>query len=468
MSARVKTDKVTGERVYDDIVAAIGHTPIVRLNRLGRDTGATLYAKLEYMNPGASIKDRIAVQMILDAEREGKLKPGGTIIECTSGNTGMGLAMAGAVRGYRTILVMPDKVSNEKIKALRAFGARVISTPTAVAPDDPRSYYSVAQRLNREIPNSFLANQYHNPSNPESHYRTTGPEVWDAFGDTLDAVVIATGTGGTISGMGRYLKERKPSIRMVLIDPVGSILYDYFKTREIMKSFKTYKVEGFGEDFIPTSLNIDLVDDCYQVTDKECFLTARELTRKEGLFTGGSGGGAVCGAIKFAQEHPECKTILVILPDSGSRYLSKVYDDDWLRENSFLDDEETFGRLRDLMERQDQHLITARPGDEVKAIIRLMKQHGISQLPVLEGDRLVGIISEGDLVQALLHDPEIINRPIEGLVDQSYVVVPPDTPLTRLAAIFSEGKVAIVVEQGKVRSLVTKIDLIDHMAGQLR
>ena len=456
------------ERVYDDIVAAIGHTPIVRLNKLGRDTGATLYAKLEYMNPGASIKDRIAVQMIHDAEKQGKLKPGGTIIECTSGNTGMGLAMAGTVRGYRTILVMPDKVSEEKIKALRAFGARVITTPTAVAPDDPRSYYSVAQRLNREIPNSFLANQYHNPSNPAAHYATTGPELWEAFGDKLDAVVIATGTGGTISGIGKYLKERKPSIRMVLIDPVGSILYDYFKTREVMKSFKTYKVEGFGEDFIPGSLNIDLVDDCYQVTDKECFLTARELTRKEGLFTGGSGGGAVCGAIKFAKEHPECKTILVILPDSGSRYLSKVYDDDWLRENSFLDDEETFGRLSDLMERQEQTLITARPEDEVKGIIRLMKQHGISQLPVLDKDRLVGIISEGDLVQALLHDPEIINRPIEELVDQSYVIVPPDTPLTRLAAIFGEGKVAIVVEQGKVRGLITKIDLIDHMAGQLR
>ena len=478
MSAKVKSerppatalpgDRPAGERIYDDIVAAIGHTPIVRLNRLGRDTGASLYCKLEYLNPGASIKDRIAIQMILDAEKEGQLKPGGTIIECTSGNTGMGLAMAGTVRGYRTILVMPDKVSSEKIKALRAFGARVITTPTAVAPEDPRSYYSVAQRLNREIPNSFLANQYHNPSNPAAHYATTGPEIWDAFGDRLDAVVIATGTGGTITGIGRYLKERKPSVRMVMIDPVGSILYDYFKTREVMKSFKTYKVEGFGEDFIPGSLHIDLVDDCYQVTDKECFLTARELTRREGLFTGGSGGGAVCGAVKFAKEHPECRTILVILPDSGSRYLSKVYDDDWLRENSFLDDEETFGRLSDLMERQDQHLITARPEDEVKAIIRLMKQHGISQLPVLAGDRLVGIISEGDLVQALLHDPEIINRPIEGLVDQSYTVVPPDTPLTRLAAIFGEGKVAIVVEDGKVRSLVTKIDLIDHMAGQLR
>jgi cystathionine beta-synthase len=454
--------------VYDDIIAAIGRTPFVRLNRLGRDTGATFYAKLEYLNPGASIKDRIAVQMIRDAETDGRLKPGGTLIECTSGNTGMGLAMAGAVRGYRTILVMPDKVSTEKIKALRAFGARVITTPTAVAPDDPRSYYSVAQRLNREIPNSFLTNQYDNPSNPEAHYRTTAPEIWEAFGDRLDAVIVATGTGGTITGLGRYLKERKPSIRMVLIDPVGSILYEYFKTRQVAKSFKTYKVEGFGEDFIPGSLNIEMVDDCYQVTDKECFLTARELTRKEGLFTGGSGGGAVCGAVNFAKEHPECRTIVIILPDSGSRYLSKVYDDDWLRENSFLDDEESYGRLSDLMERQQQTLITAAPGDEVQKIIRLMKQHGISQLPVLDGDKLLGIISESDLVQALLRDHENIDRPIDGLIDQSYVVVPPDTPLQRLAAIFGEGKVALVQEGGKVRGLVTKIDFIDHMAGQMR
>jgi cystathionine beta-synthase len=454
--------------VFDDIIAAIGRTPFVRLNRIGRDTGAALYAKLEYLNPGASIKDRIAVQMIRDAEKDGRLKPGGTLIECTSGNTGMGLAMMGAVRGYRTILVMPDKVSTEKIKALRAFGARVITTPTAVSPDDPRSYYSVAQRLNRETPNSFLTNQYDNPSNPEAHYRTTGPELWEAFGDRLDAVVVATGTGGTISGIGRYLKERKPSIRMVLIDPVGSILYEYFKTRQVAKSFKTYKVEGFGEDFIPGSLNIEMVDDCYQVTDKECFLTARELTRKEGLFTGGSGGGAVCGAVKFAKEHPECRTLVVILPDSGSRYLSKVYDDDWLRENSFLDDEESYGRLSDLIERQQQTLITAAPGDEVKKIIRLMKQHGISQLPVLDGDRLLGIISEGDLVQALLRDPENIDRPIDGLIDQSYVVVPPETPLARLAAIFGEGKVALVQDGGKVRGLVTKIDFIDHMAGQMR
>jgi len=454
--------------VYDDVVAAIGNTPMVRLNHLGRETGATFYAKLEYLNPGNSIKDRIAIQMVLDAEAAGILKPGGTIIECTSGNTGMGLAMVACVRGYRSILVMPDKVSSEKIKALRAFGARVITTPTAVAPEDPRSYYSVASRLNKEIPNSFFANQYHNESNPVSHYRTTGPEIWDQLGGKVDAVVAATGTGGTLTGIGRYLKEKKPAVRMVLVDPVGSILYDYFKTREITKSFKTYKAEGFGEDFIPSALDIEVVDDCYQVTDKECFMTARELTRREGLFTGGSGGGAVCGAVKFAKEHPECRNIVVILPDSGSRYLSKVYDDDWLRENSFLDDEEALGLLRDLVERQHQQLITASPGDGMKAIIQIMKKHGISQLPVLDGGKLIGIISEGDLVDALLKDPENIERPISGLVDQNYVVVPPDTPVARLAAIFGEGKVALIEEGGVVRGLVTKIDFIDHMAAKMR
>ena len=408
------------------------------------------------------------MQMVDDAERQGVLKPGGTIVECTSGNTGLGLAMVGAIRGYRTILVMPDKVSSEKIKALRAFGAKVITTPTAVAPEDPRSYYAVARRIAAETPNCLFANQYNNPSNPESHARTTGPEIWEQLGDTVDAVVAAGGTGGTITGIGRYLKSRKRSIRMVLIDPVGSILYDYFKTGEVSKSFKTYKAEGFGEDFIPGSLDIKVVDDCYQVTDQECFLTARELTRKEGLFTGGSGGGAVCGAIKFARDHPECRTIVVILPDSGSRYLSKVFDDDWMRENSFLDEEDAYGRLKDMVDRQKRPLIAARPGDGVQTIITLMKKHGISQLPVLDGDRLLGIISEVDLLNALLGDPAAVDRPVADLVDQNYVLVPSDTPVRKLAAVFAEGKVALVQEQGKIRAVMTKIDLIDHVAGLMK
>jgi cystathionine beta-synthase len=456
------------DNVFEDVIAAIGRTPLIRLNHLGKDVGATIYAKLEYVNPGNSVKDRIAVQMVDDAERAGQLKPGGTIVECTSGNTGMGLALVGAARGYRTIFVMPDKVSGEKIKALRAFGAKVITTPTAVSPEDPRSYYSVARRISDETPNCFFANQYHNASNPEAHFRTTGPEIWEQTGGTVDAIVVATGTGGTLTGIARYIKPMKPSIRMVLIDPIGSILYDYFKTKTITSTFKTYKVEGFGEDFLPTTLDFQYVTDCYQVTDKECFLTARELTRKEGLFSGGSAGGAVCGAIKFARDHPECRTIVVILPDSGSRYLSKVYDDDWLRENSFLDDEAAFGRLNDIVQQQKHPLITARPGDGVQTIIKLMKKHGISQIPVLDGDRLLGIISEIDLLNALVKDPASVDRPVVDLVDQNYTLVPPDAPVNRLVPVLSEGKVALVQEGGKIRAVVTKIDLISHVASLMR
>src|SRR5262245_50918867 len=454
--------------IFEDISQAIGRTPLVRLNRIGRETGATFYAKLEYTNPGHSVKDRIAVQMIDDAERAGTLKPGGAIIECTSGNTGMGLAMVGAARGYRMVFVMPDKVSDEKIKALRAFGAKVVTTPTAVSPDDPRSYYSVAKRISAQTPNSFFANQYHNKSNPEAHYRTTGPEIWEQTQGKVDAVVVATGTGGTLSGIARYIKERKPSVKFVLIDPVGSILYDYFKTKQIIATFKTYKVEGFGEDFLPTTLDFSFVDECYQVTDKECFLTARELTRKEGLFSGGSAGGAVCGAIKFAKEHPDCRTIVVILPDSGSRYLSKVYDDDWLRENSFLDDESAYGHLKDLVERQRHPVITAESSDGVQDVIRLMKKHGISQLPVMDRKKLVGMISEVDPLNALLKDPDSVDRPVGDLVDQNYVLVPPDTPVGKLAAIFTQGKVALVQENDRIAAVVTKIDLIDHMTAAMR
>jgi cystathionine beta-synthase len=453
---------------FDNVAAAIGRTPLVRLNQIGRDTGATFLAKLEYLNPGHSIKDRIAVQMVDDAERAGILKPGGTIVECTSGNTGMGLAMVGAARGYRTVFVMPDKVSGEKIKALRAFGAKVITTPTAVAPDDPRSYYSVARRISERTSNCFFANQYHNPSNPEAHYRTTGPEIWEQTGGTVDAVVVATGTGGTISGIGRYLKERKPSVRMALVDPVGSILYDYFKTRKITSTFKTYKVEGFGEDFLPTALDFAMVDDCYQVDDRECFATARELTRREGLFSGGSAGGAVCGAVKFARDHPEARTIVIILPDSGSRYLSKLYDDDWMRENSFLDEEEAYGRLRDVIGKQKRRLIAAAPNDGIQTIIDLMRKHGISQLPVLDRDRLVGMISEVDLMSALLKDPGSVDRPVAEMVEQNFEIVPPDTPTARLAKIFSEGKVALVQEDNAIIAVLTKIDLIAHMAGVMK
>lgn len=453
--------------VYEDIVALIGRTPIVRLNRMGRDTGATFYAKLEYLNPGASTKDRIAVQMVADAEKSGKLRPGGTIVECTSGNTGMGLALVAAARGYKSVFVMPDKVSAEKVKALRAFGARVVTTPTAVAPDDPRSYYSVARRISEETPNAFFANQYWNPSNPLAHELTTGPEIWEQMGDVLDAVVIAAGTGGTITGIGKVLKKHKPSIRMVGIDPVGSIYYEYWKTGKYPEMMKTYKVEGFGEDHIPGTIDFKYIDEIVQVDDRECFVTTRELTRTEGLFAGGSGGGVVAGAIKWARAHPEAKTILIVLPDSGSRYLSKIFDDDWMRANEFLEDAASRGTVADLVSKRRVPMVTARPGDSVHAVITLMNKHGISQVPVIDGEKLIGVIQEVTLLQAMLDDPATPDRPVADMVAHKYTVVTPETPVTKLATVFTSGNVALVQEGARYTAIITNIDLIDFLAGVL-
>jgi len=452
------------ENVHDDVVELIGNTPIVRLNRIKPASGATLYAKLEYLNPGSSIKDRIALQMILDAERDGTLKPGGSIVECTSGNTGMGLALVGTVRGYRTILVMPDKVSSEKIKSLRAFGARVITTPTAVAPDDPRSYYSVARRISEETPNCFFANQYQNPSNPLSHENTTGPEIIRQMGDVLDAVVIASGTGGTITGIGRVVKRHRPEIQMVCVDPIGSIYYDFWRTGRIPPDPKTYMVEGFGEDFMPATIDFSMIDEVVQVSDKECFVMTRELTRKEGLFTGGSGGGAVAGALKWAEAHPDAKHVLILLPDSGSRYLSKVFDDQWLKENSFLEADQTAGTVADVLAGTNHNLISVSTADGVQDVIALMKRHGVSQIPVLDEGDLVGMITEIRLLQAMLDDPANVDRPVKELVEKHYEEVATDTPISRLSRIFSDGKVAVVKDGSRATAILTQIDLIDYLA----
>ena len=448
---------------YDNILELSGNTPIVRLNKLVPATGATLYAKLEYMNPGSSIKDRVAIQMVLDAEEAGLIKPGGTLVECTSGNTGMGLAIVGSVKGYRVVLVMPDKVSDEKIKALRAFGARVITAPTAVAPEDPRSYYSVARRIAEETDNCFFANQYQNQSNPAAHEKTTGPEIWEQMGGSLDAVVIATGTGGTITGIGRFLKKHNPSVRMICVDPEGSVFYDYWRTGR-MPEAHTYKVEGFGEDFIPGTMDFTFVDEVVQVSDKECFQAARDLTRKEGLFTGGSGGGAVAGAIKWADANPAARTILIILPDSGSRYLSKLYDDEWLKANSFLEDPAPTGNVADLLSARSRPLISARPSALVREIIALMDDHGISQVPLLEDGAMVGMITEKHLLDAILEDPAVVGRPVEELAGAEGVEVTPRTPIAELSRIFSEGKVAVVREGDRIAEVITTIDLVDFLA----
>lgn len=320
---------------FKNALEAIGHTPLVQLNRIPGDSPARIMAKLEYLNPAGSIKDRMALYMVEDAERRGLLKPGGTIVENSSGNTGSALAMIAAIKGYRCIITMPDKMSDEKRNLMRAFGAEVVVTPTAVPADSPESYYSVARRIASETPNAYYPDQYNNPQNIEAHYHTTGPEIWDQTEGKVDILVCGIGTGGTLSGVARYLKEKKPSVKVVAVDPIGSVFYDYFKTGKLPEPH-TYKVEGIGEDYLVKAVDFSVIDDMIQVNDHDSFKMARRLCREEGLFAGGSSGSAVWAAMQVAHKLKEPRNIVVVLPDSGSRYLSKIYNDDWMKENGFL------------------------------------------------------------------------------------------------------------------------------------
>jgi cystathionine beta-synthase len=459
------------EQIYDNILGTLGDTPLVRLNKVARTTPAQIIAKVEFFNPGGSVKDRIGIQIIEDAERAGTLKPGGTIVEATSGNTGIGLAIAAAIKGYRCIFVLADKQSPEKIQILRAFGARVIVTPTDVEPDDPRSYYSVARRMVEETPGAILANQYHNPSNPKAHVLTTGPEIWEQTGGDVRAVVIGMGTGGTITGVGRYLKERNPDIQIVGVDPVGSILHHYFYSKGEMIAGHTYITEGIGEDFVPSVYDFSVIDDVVQVTDKESFLMTRRLVREEGIFCGVSCGSAVAGAIKYARMKNLTAEdrVVVILPDSGYRYLGKVFNDEWMRENRFLDPVWVGASVETLLDRRaPQPLITAHPDDSIGSVIGKLRAHSISQLPVLDGARrLLGIIAEVDLLQFLLDDKGAgatgITLRDSGVIRQ-VPVVQPDTPLDSLLPLLTAQPVAIVQAGDEVRDIITKIDVIDFIS----
>ena len=455
-------------QIHDNVLATIGNTPLVRLNKLARGIRPQLVVKLEFLNPGGSVKDRIGIAMIEDAERRGLLKPGGTIVEPTSGNTGMGLAIAAAIKGYKCIFVMPDKMSEEKIRALRAFGARVVITPTAVEPDDPRSYYSVSKRLAEETPHAFLAGQYWNPANPDAHYRSTGPEIWQQTAGKVSVFVAGMGTGGTISGTGKYLKERNPEVKVVGIDPVGSLYTEYFRTG-VLGPAHGYKVEGVGEDFLPSTMDFGVVDDVAQVSDRESFLTTRRLVREEGIFCGGSCGMAVAGALKWlrspaAEQLSEDDIVVVLLPDSGSRYLSKLFDDNWMRENGFLES----STVGDLVAEHPREVIAADDQTTVAAAIRLMKTHGISQLPVLDSaGGLHGIISESDLLDYLLNGGAM-EHGIEGLHNHEVATVASDTPVEELTSLFGRSAAAVVVDAGKVAGIVTKIDVIDFLASRNR
>jgi cystathionine beta-synthase len=458
----------------EDISKAVGNTPIVRLGRVTAGLSVEIYVKCEFLNPGGSHKDRLAANMLRRAEESG-LKPGGTIVEATSGNTGASLALLAAIRGYKCVFVMPDKMSQEKLSHLRAFGARVVVCPTAVEPDDPRSYYQVAQRLARETPNCFHANQYHNPANPEAHYLSSGPEIWRQTGGDFEVFCAGMGTGGTVSGTGKFLREHKASIKIVGIDPVGSLYYDFVKTGRVTKPF-SYKVEGIGEDFFPTTMNLGILDDIVRVDDKECFLMTRDLTRLEGLFVGGSGGAAVAGAAKYARgmaERGEATVegrparILVFLADAGHKYLSKIFSDDWMRENGFLEDSPGIGTVRDVLAGRDKRpLVTARRGAKLREVINQMKTMGISQLPVVDAGKLRGIVAEVDLLRALVSGGKTLESPIEEVVEDEYATVTPNTKIELLQAVLADAKVAIVEDGDQVVGIVTRIDLIDFLARQ--
>ncbi len=456
-----------------NVIEAIGNTPIVRLNSIGKDLPCELYAKLEFMNPGGSIKDRIGYWLIEDAEKRGELKPGGTIVEGTSGNTGVGLAIAAAIKGYKCIFVLPDKMSNEKIYNLRAFGARVVVTPTAVEADDPRSYYQVSRRLARETPNAIYINQYDNLANRDCHYQTTGPEILEQM-PNIDAFIAGIGTGGTICGIGQFFKEKKPSVQVIAVDPVGSLVYEMYKTGKAVSRPKTYKIEGIGEDFIPKNYDFAVIHDIVQVEDKESFLMTRELLLKEGLYSGISSGSAVVGAIKWARAQGEKlkgKKVLIVLPDSGNRYLSKVYNDDWMREAGFLEGA-TLGTVADLLRTRGVQgaLVMAKQTDKVSSVIELLSGKGISQVPVVdEKGWIKGIATEGTLLNSLYQGRAKPSDPVEGFVDASIEFVTPEDTIERVSKLVTSGKIPLVTDpkqDGKPIAILTKIDLLAYLGSR--
>jgi cystathionine beta-synthase len=467
--------------IHDNVLGTMGNTPLIKLNRLTGGLRCQMVAKVEYFNPGGSVKDRIGLSIIEDAEQQDLLKPGGTIVEATSGNTGVGLAMAAILKGYKCVFVMPDKMSEEKIRVLRAYGARVVVTPTNVEPDDPRSYYSVANQIVEETPNSILANQYHNPINPQTHYDSTGPEIWRQTAGKIDVFVCGMGTGGTITGVARYLKEMNPKIQIVGVDPVGSVLYDYFYTGE-MGEAQTYKTEGIGEDFIPSNYDFDVIDDMVRVSDKESMLMTRRIVREEGIFAGNSCGAAVAGALKYAAERdlgPE-KMVVVLLPDNGSRYLSKVFDDNWMRENQFLESNWEDTSVAAVMARKGtQDIIFANCTDSVGETVAKLKAADVSQLPVVgKRGQLLGIVSEVNLLNHLLMQSGDGSKTrledARDIINTNVPTINANTPVEAVMSMFSTHKVALVTEEmedgepddKRVVGIVTQIDILDLLANR--
>jgi cystathionine beta-synthase len=450
-------------KICETILDAIGRTPMVRLNRIPRDlVRATVLVKLETFNPGNSIKDRMALKMIEDAERTGALKPGGTIIEGTSGNTGMGLAIAAVVKGYRCIFTTTDKQSREKIDALKAFGAEVIVCPTNVDPDDPRSYYSVSSRLEAEIPDSWKANQYDNPSNTQAHYEQTGPEIWEQTDGRVTHLVVGVGTGGTVSGVGRYLKERNPKIKVWGIDTYGSVFKKYKETAIFDKNeIYPYITEGIGEDFLPRNVDFDVIDHFEKVTDKDAAIMTRRIAREEGIFAGNSAGSAVAGLLQLKDHFTADDVVVVIFHDHGSRYLAKMFNDDWMREKGFF--EKTGMTARDLVAAKlSGELCSIEANEPVEHALRLMSEHDFSQISITRDRRLVGSLNETRLYEALCNRPAAKNDPVESIMQPAFPFVDISTPVDLLATMITPQNPAVLIRDFKTDKtfIITRSDVI--------
>ena len=456
---------------FDSIVDAIGNTPLIKLNAITKDLPCTVLAKVEYFNPGGSVKDRIGLAMIEAAERAGDLKPGGTIVEGTSGNTGAGIALAAIKKGYKCVFVTTDKQSPEKADVLRALGAKVMICPTNVAPEDPRSYYSVSARLAKKIPGAVHLNQYDNPANAQAHYETTGPELWDQTEGRITHYIASAGTGGTISGAARYLKEQNPDIKVIGVDTFGSVYHKYFFTREFDEAeIYPYLTEGAGEDILAGNMDFDIIDDFVRSTDRENMVMTRRLAKEEGLFVGQSCGLAVSGAVKWLETHQAQLSpndvVVVLLPDSGFRYLSKTYNDTWMRGHGFLDEE---GELvaGELINSGGKGVIAVSPSDTLQTAISRMVDNSVSQLPVLSGEDVVGCLTESVVLNRLIDEPGAKDHAVSDIMGDPLTVVDASMPVSGLSGLLREAPGAVLVRKtdGALR-IITKSDLIEALASR--